>query len=1187
MRRFEFSDGKSNKFWEISSDSSSFTTRWGRIGTDGQTKTKDAADPAAEVAKQIKGKTKKGYVEVAGASAPAAAPAPVAAAPVAAAPVAAAPKPKPAPKAKAPEPVVVPDQVVLASIPAPASRVEGDQPPVGLQALMSEAACWEVLGGTHRENWGRGLKHAKGKARELQEGCRKLLDGALPALLTADDLAVFIVMTGQAEAAVHLAWNRDPLLAVEVGLSSAVWHERYEWNRKRESYIDARSPADREKLFCANAVWLQVGRLVAFTDEATRARVVARVEQTLTQVKGMQRLDIACGFPQYPDWARTHLEAGRLGDGTWNSSVGNALRVLNLPELVYQLTDELLTQLGRDYSTYQLVQAHASAVVDNLGLAAVPSLERMWKTCTEDYQYKHVAESMARIVSPDAAAAFARNIEHKHIRSVAVEYLQANRDLAIPALAATTDSRSDGMGAALLGMLVRQDPVRALGLCSTTGQQTSVRTFILDHQPANQADLPPVLAHTPWLSRVAPVAVKPVALTMLEAPESVAWSPEMRAQYSRSVTDPQRRKVPAKIDLWRLHYYVHDDIVAETFETAELDWGYAGKDEVLGVLARTDLAGINGWVKQSRAKLNAAIHALRWIRSPRVAPLIAEARARYKTCRGPAREWLTTFPEEAAIGLIPMALGKGGESAQKALLVTHLAGHTDTIREVADRYGAQAREQVEVLLSMDPLQDLPKKLPKLPKWLEARLLPAPELRAGGALPPEAVEAICTMLSFSPIDPAYVGIEEVQQACTPSSLSNFSWNLFQLWRAADGSGKTDWCMTQLAHFGDDEVARRITPLIRKWPGESRHQRAKKALDVLAIIGTDVALMHLHGISQKLKFKALKEEAGLKIEQIAQQRGLTGEELADRLVPDLDLDEDGTLTLDYGPRQFIVGFDEQLNPVVRDSSGKVLRTLPKPGKADDAEIAGATKKLWSGLKKDAKTVAKTQLLRMELGMTGRRRWDTATFNTFMVQHPLLIHLVRRLVWGVYGEGGVQATFRVAEDRTLSDLEDEVFELASDATVGIPHRLELQDTGALEAWSELFADYEILQPFPQLAREVYTPSTDEKKGYELNTVLDRQVHFGKVMALKNHGWRSGYPQDAGCIWDYFKPMHEGYEAELTLDPGMIAGDPDWEPMQKLSSVVIRKKGSYGSSDRVPLSQVDPMLLSELIRDLENMVS
>ena len=103
----------------------------------------------------------------------------------------------------------------------------------------------------------------------------------------------------------------------------------------------------------------------------------------------------------------------------------------------------------------------------------------------------------------------------------------------------------------------------------------------------------------------------------------------------------------------------------------------------------------------------------------------------------------------------------------------------------------------------------------------------------------------------------------------------------------------------------------------------------------------------------------------------------------------------------------------------------------------------------------------------------------------------------------------------------------------------------------------------------------------------MLDRQVHFGKVMALKNHGWRSGYPQDAGCIWDYFKPMHEGYEAELTLDPGMIAGDPDWEPMQKLSSVVIRKKGSYGSSDRVPLSQVDPMLLSELIRDLENMVS
>ena len=36
MRRFEFRDGKSNKFWEIEVDGSAFVTRHGRIGTAGR-----------------------------------------------------------------------------------------------------------------------------------------------------------------------------------------------------------------------------------------------------------------------------------------------------------------------------------------------------------------------------------------------------------------------------------------------------------------------------------------------------------------------------------------------------------------------------------------------------------------------------------------------------------------------------------------------------------------------------------------------------------------------------------------------------------------------------------------------------------------------------------------------------------------------------------------------------------------------------------------------------------------------------------------------------------------------------------------------------------------------------------------------------------------------------------------------
>lgn len=69
FRRFEFSDDKSNKFWEIKLEGESFTVRFGRIGTAGQEQTKDFDDDEKarkEYDKLIKEKTGKGYEEVGG-----------------------------------------------------------------------------------------------------------------------------------------------------------------------------------------------------------------------------------------------------------------------------------------------------------------------------------------------------------------------------------------------------------------------------------------------------------------------------------------------------------------------------------------------------------------------------------------------------------------------------------------------------------------------------------------------------------------------------------------------------------------------------------------------------------------------------------------------------------------------------------------------------------------------------------------------------------------------------------------------------------------------------------------------------------------------------------------------------------------------------------------------------------------
>jgi len=65
-RRFEFSSDTSNKFWEITLSDGQHTVRFGRIGTKGQTKTKqfgDADKARHDAERLIRGKLAKGYRE--------------------------------------------------------------------------------------------------------------------------------------------------------------------------------------------------------------------------------------------------------------------------------------------------------------------------------------------------------------------------------------------------------------------------------------------------------------------------------------------------------------------------------------------------------------------------------------------------------------------------------------------------------------------------------------------------------------------------------------------------------------------------------------------------------------------------------------------------------------------------------------------------------------------------------------------------------------------------------------------------------------------------------------------------------------------------------------------------------------------------------------------------------------------
>ncbi len=271
-----------------------------------------------------------------------------------------------------------------------------------------------------------------------------------------------------------------------------------------------------------------------------------------------------------------------------------------------------------------------------------------------------------------------------------------------------------------------------------------------------------------------------------------------------------------------------------------------------------------------------------------------------KTLRENARSWLLKYPEHALTGLLPAALGKAGEAqdnARAALRMLTENGHQPLLQEIARRYNQpEVTDAVNALLALDPLDNHPTKIPTLPAFYQPSLWTRPVLKANAqSLPDSALLHLGEMPRFPQEEALYPGLLQVKDVCSADSLAGFAWDLFTAWQTAGAPSKESWAFTALGVLGNDDTARKLTPLIRAWPGESQHKRATVGLDILAAIGSDIALMQLNGIAQKLKFKALQERAKEKIADIAESRELTVAELEDRLAPDLGLDDNGSLLL----------------------------------------------------------------------------------------------------------------------------------------------------------------------------------------------------------------------------------------------------------------------------------------------------
>ncbi|MFD0561310.1 DUF4132 domain-containing protein [Kitasatospora saccharophila] len=946
----------------------------------------------------------------------------------------------------------------------------------------------------------------------------------------------------------------------------------------------------------------RVRQLVALADGWTyrEARAAAEAERGTE----LGRVLTAFLFPEAEGWVDACLDE-LPPHGAPEAELRRSLLLLSLDR------PEQVRRLDARVAPNEWDPALIAALADGLGTGCVPLLAAAVRERTSFHSVLVLSGRLAHFPTDEAfrvllELAGDRRAEAALLDAVARYPVRAARLLAAEARGGSSlagrllDRQLRGAGALLPALLERLDAVAA-----TDGTAAYVRSRPTARPPVPDApvgELPALLTAPPWGRGRRGRRPEPQVLTGLAAdtrPE-LCWRDGEREEWARTDRFDARAADAGDGD-----------------DGAPTDWAAAAlavrEEEDLWYLCRVLLQGpreqlapvVRSWrprqVRDGRALLRPVLakyglaavplveHVARWwpatgasllrpVLSVGAARTMARALSR-ALARAEGRAWFDRHGVAGALLLVPDAFGPPGPertAAVTALRLVAAGAGAGALTAAADgRYGPGAAGAVAALLDTDPLvAALPARIPYNRLSGEAGTLPQLLLASGPALPEQAAEHVLTMLSLGGpdgSDGAYPGLAQVAAVCTPESLAEFCEGVFEEWRRQGAPSDTRWALTALGWFGDDGTAARLARALADWSGRG----AAQAVDALAAIGTDAALRQLNGLVRTAASKTVRERAGEQAAELADALGLTPDQLADRRVPGLGLDADGTARLDYGAREFTVHFDEQLQPYLLDGAGRRRGALPAPGAGDDPALAAAARRRYAALKKDVRALAAGLLAHLERAMVTERTWGAEEFRTLFVTHPLLWHPVRRLLWTADG-----VPFRIAEDRTFADLDDRPFPLAPDAVVRLAHPLHLGD--ALGAWSELFADYEILQPFPKLGRPVLVLTPQEAAGDRLHRFEGRDVPAEALLALLRRGWRSSGSALAG-------PLPGGRYLNLVLSPGLDLRNRTAQPEQHLREAWLGlSAGARPSSPAARpqrLGDLPAVAVSELLAELEEL--
>ncbi|CAM3818755.1 DUF4132 domain-containing protein [Nocardioides zeicaulis] len=555
-----------------------------------------------------------------------------------------------------------------------------------------------------------------------------------------------------------------------------------------------------------------------------------------------------------------------------------------------------------------------------------------------------------------------------------------------------------------------------------------------------------------------------------------------------------------------------------------------------------------------------------------------------------AAQWLTEIGDPAVVPLLAAAYAKERQDTVRGALLDALeaAGEDPATYLSRERLVADAEAAVA------------KGAPRELAWLDVTTLPDVRWSDGGPVPRALLEGLLVQAvrAKSPEPNAIV-----RRACAMfdrADAERFAERLLAAWLAEDlrpgpggvpegSAASSKGLLAVVGACAGQGVVAPAERYLREWYG-MRASQGKALLAMLSWVDHPAAIQLVLSVGSRFRTKAFQDEAVRLAAALAERRGWTLDELADRTVPDLGLDRDGVLALPYRDRVFTAHLLADLTLQLRSPEGTVVKALPAPRQSDDAEAARQAKKDLASARKELKALARVQQDRLYEALCTGRTWPAGDWLDHLAAHPVLRHLVGRLVWLARPDDADDprlVTFRPLEDGTLTDVDDAPVDLDPTWLVSLAHQTTLPAEAA-EGWVDHLADYEVTPLFQQFGSAVWELPEDLRTA---TAITEFEGHLLEAFQLRGRalklGWTRGPVEDAGWFHCYEKRFPGlGLTARLGFTGNGVPEENRTVALTRLEFAPTRD-GMVQHASATALRDVPPVLLSECRNDMASLAS